>query len=61
MKKYEYTLIGYDDSHIIEALDYCNKMGKEGWELVSHSVYCDSSVKDGCNVYHYYHFKREII
>lgn len=62
MKKYEYALIDYDDSHLIEALDHCNKMGKEGWELVSHSVYCNPGMTDGfVNVYHYFYFKREII
>lgn len=61
MKKYEYTFLTYDDLHLIEAIDHCNKLGKEGWELISHSVYCDLYVNDECNVCHYYYFKREII
>lgn len=61
MKKYEYTFLTYDDLHLIEAIDHCNKLGKEGWELISHSVYCDLYVTDECNVCHYYYFKREII
>lgn len=60
MKKYEYAFFTYDDLHLREAHKTCNEWGEEGWELVSHSAYCDSSITDGCNVYHYYYFKREI-
>lgn len=61
MKKYEYNYLCFDDLHLKEALEDCNKMGKEGWELVSHTVYCDSDIAEGCNVFHYFYFKREIL
>lgn len=61
MKKYEYRHLVFDDLHLNEALDACNKMGRAGWELVSHSVYCDSSITEGCNICHYYYFKQEIL
>lgn len=61
MIKYEYAFFSYDDIHLCEAHDNCNEWGKEGWELVSHSVCCDPGVADGCNIYHYFYFKREII
>lgn len=61
MKKYEYALSTYDDLHLSEAFDKCNELGEKGWELVSHSVCCETGVTDGCNIYHYFWFKREII
>lgn len=61
MKRYQYDYLIYDDLHLKEAIGECNKMGKEGWELVSHSVFFDSNITEGCNVYHYYYFKREIL
>lgn len=61
MKRYEYDYLAYNDLRLKEALEGCNEMGKYGWELVSHSVYCDSGITEGCNVFHYYYFKREIL
>lgn len=61
MKKYEYAFFTYDDLHLCEALDNCNEWGEEGWELVSHSICCDSGIIEQCNIYHYFYFKREII
>lgn len=60
MKRYQYDYFIYDDHHLKKAIDECNEMGKQGWELVSHSVYLDSDITEGCNVFHYYYFKREI-
>lgn len=60
MKRYEYAYFTFDDLHLIAAIAECNEMGKEGWELVSHSVYLDSTTTEGCNVFHYYYFKREM-
>ena len=61
MIRYEYAFFTLDDLHLMDAIAKCNEMSKEGWELVSHSVYLDSSITVGRNVYHYYYLKREII
>lgn len=54
MKRYEYnTYICRDLDLDIDELD---KLGAEGWELVSTSAICDSS--DAVTLYHY--FKREL-
>lgn len=61
MTKYEYDYLVFDDLHLKDAIDHCNEMGKDGWELVSHSVYSDSNDTEmRSNVYHYYYFKRQL-
>ena len=62
MKRYEYDYFAYNDLRLKEALEGCNEMGKNGWELVSHTVVCyDSGIIEERNILHYYYFKREIL
>ena len=51
MKKFEYNL--FFDRRL--ELEQFNKLGEEGWELVTHTI----AVSTGGGFYHYYTFKRE--